>query len=500
MMANRTVSVTLKAQFGGYIAQAKAAQKATGDLSTQLAAAAKRGDLDELARGATVAGAALVGMAGLVIKRFADFDKAMSEVQAATHESAAGMEALRTAALQAGADTAYSAIEAAGAIRELAKAGVSTRDILGGGLKGALDLAAAGGLEVAAAAEIAAVAMKQFDLSGRDLPHVADLLAAAAGKAVGEVTDMGMALNQSALVANQFGLSIEETTGTLAAFAAAGLIGSDAGTSLKTMLLRLANPSGEAAKTMERLGIAAYDAQGNFVGLEALAGALREGLSGLTQAERDSALAIMFGNDAVRSANVLYSEGAEGIRTWTNDVDDAGYAAATAAARLNNLHGDLEKLGGSLETNLIKSGSGANAVLRGLTQGATEMSDAFGRVPTPVGATATVLTLLAGGILAAAGGAGMLIPKIIEARAQLEAIGPAGVRANKVMGGIAKWGTAASLASVALIGLGAVMHKVIGEVEDLDASKVRQALDDIARFGDRSFQATISKNAAGLHR
>src|SRR5690606_33734709 len=104
------------------------------------------------------------------------------------------------------------------------------------------------------AAEIAASAMTQFGLAGEDVEHVADLLAAGAGKAQGGVADLGQALNQAGLVSSQFGLSIEEAVGTLTAFASAGMVGSDAGTSFRTMLLRLANPSNEAAAEMERLG------------------------------------------------------------------------------------------------------------------------------------------------------------------------------------------------------------------------------------------------------
>jgi TP901 family phage tail tape measure protein len=132
-------------------------------------------------------------------------------------------------------------------IEALAKAGVSTTDILGGGLTGALSLAAAGNQSVGDAAETAASAMTQFKLSGKDIPHIADLLAAGAGKAQGEVSDLAMALNQTGLVASQTGLSINETTAGLAAFASAGLIGSDAGTSFKTMLLRLTPTSGQGA-------------------------------------------------------------------------------------------------------------------------------------------------------------------------------------------------------------------------------------------------------------
>jgi TP901 family phage tail tape measure protein len=393
-VADRTVSVRLQAEVAGYIAQMRAAGRATTNLAGQTTTSARqmgratddmashgkkagrswRDTADEVGllppRLAGVAtGVGAVGVAvGAAVAKFADFDQAMSNVEAATHESAEGMAALREAALEAGADTAYSASEAAGAIENLAKAGVATEDIIGGGLAGALDLAAAGSMDVADAAETAATAMVQFNLEGDDMTHVADLLAAAAGKAQGDVTDMAYALKQSGLVAAQMGLSIEETTGALAAFASAGLIGSDAGTSLRTMLLRLANPAGEAADLMSQLGINAYDAQGQFVGMQDLAGQLQAKLGGLTQAQRDAALATIFGSDAIRAANVLFTQGADGIADWTRKVDDAGYAAETAATRMDNLKGDVEKLMGSIDTLAVEGGSSLNEFLRALVQ------------------------------------------------------------------------------------------------------------------------------------
>lgn len=369
----------------------------------------------EVANGFLAVGATAAAGLGLAVKKFADFDKEMSNVRAATGETAGNMDLLREAALKAGKDTSFSATEAAQGIEALAKAGVQTKDVLNGGLNGALALAAAGQIQVGDAAEIAATALTQFKLQGKDIPHVADLLAAGAGKAQGEVSDMAAALKQGGLVSAQFGLSIEETTGTLAAFASAGLIGSDAGTSFKTMLLQLANPSKEAAQTMKDLGINAYDASGAFIGIAPLADQLKTKLGGLTQEQRNSALATIFGTDAIRAASVLYDQGAKGIAEWTTKVNDSGFAATQAATKTDNLSGDLERLGGSFDTALIQSGSGANSVLRGLVQAADGAVTAFAGLPDAVTGTASALAavvavggLAAGGTLKAATAAGQL--------------------------------------------------------------------------------------------
>lgn len=390
--------------------------KETADQSQKSSKSTQQG-FDDFAGTLTKVGATAAVGVGLAVKKFADFDKQMSSVQAATHETAGNMDLLREAAIQAGADTAFSATEAAEGIEALAKAGVNTQEILGGGLKGALDLAAAGNLGVGDSAEVAATAMTQFNLTGKEVPHIADLLAAGAGKAQGEVSDMAAALKQSGLVASQFGLSIEDTTGTLAAFASAGLIGSDAGTSFKTMLIALANPSKESADLMKQLGINAYDAQGAFIGIAPLASQLQDRLKGLTQEQRNAALAQIFGTDAVRAANVLYEQGAQGITDWTTKVNDTGFAAETARTKLDNLSGDVETLGGSFETALIKSGSGANDVLRLLVQTATGAVNLFGDLPGPIQGTVTAL----GGVVAIGGLAAAALLKGVEGAKGLQA-------------------------------------------------------------------------------
>ena len=344
----RTVSVKLMADVANFQRGMTQAGHSVKSLGGELDKANQRGALDETMNAATGLGVGMLAVAGTAAKFAMDFEKQMSAVKAATKASSGEMAALENAALEAGKNTAFSATQAAKGIEELAKAGVSTADILNGGLKGALDLAAAGGLDVGEAAETAASAMTQFKLKGQDLPHVADLLSSAAGKAQGSVHDMGAALNQAGLVASGTGLSIEETTGTLAAFASAGLIGSDAGTSFKTMLQMLQAPSGKTKELMDELGISAYDAQGEFIGITALAGQLKTQLSGLTPELRANAMAQIFGADAVRASNILYTQGAEGIQGWIDKTNDAGYAAETAATKTDNLAGDIERLKGSL--------------------------------------------------------------------------------------------------------------------------------------------------------
>lgn len=364
--SDRTVAVTLKATVSDYVSKMGVAKSATADMAkaAEQHATKNRQSWDAVGKGMVVVGAAIAAGVGVAVKAYADFDKEMSNVRAVSGANAAEMKRLSSAALEAGAATAFSASEAARATAELAKVGLSTKDILGGALRGALDLAAAGSLDLASAAEIAGQTMKIFKLEGKDVPRIADALAAGANKSAADVTDLSQALAQAGLQAAQTGMSMEDTVGTLSLFADNALKGSDAGTSLKTMLSRLNPTTTQAAAAMEELGLNFYDAQGNFIGIEAAAGLLKSQLSGLTVQQRQAALQTIFGSDAIRAATVLYDAGAEGVRNYTQAVTDHGAAARMAAIQMDNLAGDWEKFTGSVETALIKAGSGANDMIR----------------------------------------------------------------------------------------------------------------------------------------
>lgn len=519
-MADRAVVYRLRAEVGQFKAQMAQAGASVKDAADKMTAANKDGEkfrrgLTELSSTSGQAGLALGAAFGVMVAKAANFEQAMSFVQAATHESAATMQQLEKAALDAGAQTSFSATEAAGAIEELAKAGVSTEAILNGGLNGALDLAAAGGLEVAAAAEAAASAMTQFGLSGDQVPHIADLLAAGAGKAQGSVADMSAALNQSGLVAAQTGLSIEEATGALSAFASAGLTGSDAGTSFKTMLQALTPSSKEAAKLMDQLGITAYDAQGNFVGLVEFADSLRTGLADLSTEQQNAALKTIFGADAVRAASVIYEQGASGIQSWIDKTNDAGYASETAGIRMDNLKGDLEGLGGALETLLITGGDGQTGFLRGLTQGATDFVNAINDLPGPIKSVGGSLLGLAA---LGAGGfwfTGKVISTVASTREALSSLSVSGTKASKALKGL---GVAAGV-FVGLQALAAGIREIqsatmeslpgvetlTGRLIDLASGRVSSLGDEfdsvgesIDRIANKSWDKSISDSLQGV--
>jgi SLT domain-containing protein/phage-related protein len=177
------------------------------------------------------------------------------------------------------------------------------------------------------------------------------------------------------MVASQMGMSLDQTVGVLAEFANKGLMGSDAGTSLKSMLQRLSNPAADAKRQMEKLGIAAYDSSGKFVGLSNFAGQLQTSMSKLTPAQRDAAMSTIFGSDAVRAASILYTDGAKGVAKWTKDVGKSGAAMETARVNTDNLKGDLDKAKASFQDAFITMGKSSQSPLRTVVQGFSSIAD-----------------------------------------------------------------------------------------------------------------------------
>lgn len=176
---------------------------------------------EKLTKGLTLP---LGGVGVAALKLGMDFDSEMSKVQATLGASTGDMVQLHDEAIKLGADTAFSAKEAAEGMENLASAGFSTNEIMSAA-PGMLDLAAAGGLDVGAASDIAASSLRGFGLAASDSGHVADVFAKAAADTNASVTDMGESMKYAAPVAHAFGWSIEETSSAIGTMANAGIKG-----------------------------------------------------------------------------------------------------------------------------------------------------------------------------------------------------------------------------------------------------------------------------------
>lgn len=479
----RSVETIFTAKVDGYLANVTRMKAATADMAKSGAANMKAhgADWDKIGKASTVAGLAIGAAVVYSAKKYMDFEAAMSKVGAVANSTAKEQKALGEAALKAGQDTVFSATQAAEAEAELLKAGISVSDVLGGALTGSLDLAAAGQIGLAQSAEIAAQAMNIFNLEGEDVGHIADVLTAGANKSAAGVDDLGMALAQGGLVAKQTGLTLEETVGTLSAFADNALKGSDAGTSMKTMLQRLNPTSAEAANLMDELGLRAYDSQGNFVGLAEYAGQLQRALGGMTVEQRNATLATLFGSDAVRGANVLYEQGEAGMRKYIAAVDDQGAAARMAARQTDNLKGDIERLKGTLETAFIKAGSGGNDGIRSVVQALESMVDGFNKLSPGAQAAAVQIAAVAAAALLVAGVGIKATTSILAMKASMDAAGISGARLALVLKGI---GAGLAIGALAAVTNEFAMMNARASVADVAVKELAASLSDLADTGN----------------
>jgi TP901 family phage tail tape measure protein len=312
---------------------------------------------------------ALVG--GVALNTAMDYESAMYMMEATSGATADQMAAVGSAAIALGSDMTLpgtSAADAAEAMTELSRAGLSVEDSMAAAL-GTLRLAAAAEVSNAEAATIAGNALNMFGLAGSEATRVADLLAAGANASSADIRQMAMALQMSGSVAAAAGMPIEDLTTAIGLMANAGIQGSDAGTSLKTMLMRLMNPTAEAAGLMEALGISVYDSQGEMRPMSSLIGQFTGALSGLTQEQRNAALATIFGTDAVRAANVVLMGGTEAWEAMSGAVNRSGAAGDLAGARMSGLRGALEGLKSTAETLLLEAALPFLGALEGIVRG-----------------------------------------------------------------------------------------------------------------------------------
>lgn len=375
-----------------------------------------------------------VGAASTVMAN--NFNDAMSQAAGALDKPMSEMEALRQLAIQTGQDTVFSATDAGNAITELAKGGLTEADIKAGALKTTMDLAASSGMDLGEAANVVVQAMGAFGLSANESAEAANALAGAAAASSTDVEPLTQALAQCSAGAKNAGWSIQETTAVLARFADAGIEGSDAGTSLKTMLQRLAAPTDSAATMIEQLGIQTRDSNGDLLGASEIAEELQNKLGGLDSASRDAALSTIFGSDAMRAATVMMDSGTEGIQKYINAANDQEAAQRLANSQMSDGSRAIEELKGSLETAAIQIGDTLAPIVQKVAELITALVNKFSALPEGVQQVIVVVGILVaalGPLLMVIGQISLGISAVAGALSKLSGIG--GV-ATKLVGGI----------------------------------------------------------------
>lgn len=419
--------------------------------------------MEDASRKTGRAGLVIAAGLGLAVSTAANFEQRMSAVEAVSGATSAEMDKLSDKALDLGAKTSFSAGEAASAMEELVKAGLTVDDVLNGAADATVALAAAGEVSLPEAAAIASNAMNQFNLDATKMPKVADLIAGAANRSAIDVSDFGQSLAQAGAVANLAGVDFEDTATAIALMGNAGIKGSDAGTSLKSMLMRLQPTTKKQSDLMKELGImtydladanktlakvtgqdaqksiegvkgalaeyvesqglgtigtvknadavekllgkygglnnAFYDAKGNTKGLAEISGVLAGSLKGMSKEQKQAALNTLFGSDAIRAAAIMADAGSKGFNKLSDSMKETK-AADVAKTRLDNFKGSLEAFMGSLETAGITLGAVFLPPLRRIVEALTQVVNWFANLSSgQQKALVGVLAFVAGALL-----------------------------------------------------------------------------------------------------
>lgn len=312
--------------------------------------------------------AAITGLGAVAVKTAADFDSSMSQVAAVSGASGDDLERLRDKARKMGAQTQFSASEAADAMNYMAMAGWKTEDMLGG-VEGIMNLAAASGEDLAAVSDIVTDGLTAFGLSAQDSGRMADVMAAASSNANTNVSMLGESYKYCASTAGAMGYSLEDVTESLGLMANAGVKGSQAGNTLKNAMINLAKPTDAMAATMKQYNISITNSDGSMKSWNEVVANLRTSLGGLSEAEQTAAVATLFGKEATAGMLSVINAAPADIEKLNGAIlNSSGSAKEMAETMQDNLNGQLKKLQSQLSELAISIGEVLMPVIRSIVE------------------------------------------------------------------------------------------------------------------------------------
>lgn len=312
--------------------------------------------------------AAITGLGAVAVKTAADFDSSMSQVAAVSGASGDDLERLRDKAREMGAQTQFSASEAADAMNYMAMAGWKTEDMLGG-VEGIMNLAAASGEDLAAVSDIVTDGLTAFGLSAQDSGRMADVMAAASSNANTNVSMLGESYKYCASTAGAMGYSLEDVTESLGLMANAGVKGSQAGNTLKNAMINLAKPTDAMAATMKQYNISITNSDGSMKSWNEVVANLRASLGELSEAEQTAAVAILFGKEATAGMLSVINAAPEDIEKLNGAIlNSSGSAKEMAETMQDNLNGQLKELQSQLSELAISIGEVLMPVIQSIVQ------------------------------------------------------------------------------------------------------------------------------------
>lgn len=360
---------------------------------------------------------------GGAVKMAGDFEYAMDRVAAMSGATGAQFDQLKETATKLGAETVFSARQAADAMTYLAMSGFSVEQQIAA-VPGVLNMAAAGAVDLATSADIAAGILAGFNLQADEMKRVADILTQGFVSTNVELVDLGEAMKFVAPVAASLNLSIEEITTAVGLLGNAGIKGGNAGRALRSALADLIKPSEEAKEMMDQLGVSIADEQGRFRTLADIIGQLQQSTASMTETQRANAMATIVGTEGVSAMLALMAAGPDTIQSMTKALQDSGGTAERIATQqLDNLNGSLEVLKSQAEDAAIALGDAftpkAQALMEVLGEGAARVAEWTRTNPAMIAGLGSLAVAVTGTTAAFAGMAAGL-------RSLWAAMGPAG--------------------------------------------------------------------------
>ena len=304
-----------------------------------------------------LAAGVLLGSFGACVGVAAGFEDQMAKVGAVSRASSEEMAALEATARELGATTQFTAVQVGQAEQYLAMAGFSAKENIAA-LPGVLNLAAATATDLGRAADISSDILSAFGLQAEQMTRVADVLALTCATANTNMEFLGDTMKYVAPVARMAGLSLEETAAMAGLLGNVGIKGSQAGTTLKAMLNKMAAPTKEAQELFQKLGVTVKDSAGNLRSPVAVLGEMAAGLKNLGTAEQIAAMKTIVGEEAIAGfSELIQKEGIGAIADYARQLEAGGGSAAEMAARMNDtLAGSLRGLGSAWESVQITVG------------------------------------------------------------------------------------------------------------------------------------------------
>lgn len=417
------------------------------------------------------AAAAAIGVAA--VKTTADFDSSMSKVSAISGATGKDFDALRQKAREMGAETKFSASEAADAFTYMAMAGWKTEEMMQG-IDGIMSLSAADGLDLATTSDIVTDSLSAFGLTAKDSAHFADVLAAASTNANTNVSMMGETFKYAAPVAGALGFSVEDVATAVGLMANAGIKGSQAGTALRGWLTRMAKPTKESATAMDFLDIEIQNADGSMKDLAEIIRYTKAQFDTLNEAEKAQYAAMLAGQNGMSGLLAIMNASDDDIAKLSKAIKSAnGTAKDMAETMQDNLNGQLTILKSQLSEAAISIGDALIPKIREATsvvQSATDWFNNLSAEEKQLAINAGIATAAAAPLLKVMGGFLTVGGKAVEnIGGMVKAIGEMGGVANALNTVLGMTSVQLGLVAAPLVILGAAFWKANEGITGMDS-------------------------------